>query len=67
MTALVRNHYLEETIQHWKHISPMILKMMMSMKNLPACLINGWRIPNRIKSVSKKGYMDLSSFKSVPG
>lgn len=24
MTALARNHYLEETIQHWKHISPII-------------------------------------------
>lgn len=24
MTALVRNNYLEETIQHWKHISPII-------------------------------------------
>lgn len=24
MTALARNHYLEETIQHWKHISPVI-------------------------------------------
>ncbi len=24
MTALAHNHYLEETIQHWKHISPVI-------------------------------------------
>lgn len=24
MTALARNHYLEETIRHWKHISPII-------------------------------------------
>jgi HTH-type transcriptional regulator / antitoxin HigA len=24
MTALARNNYLEETIQHWKHISPII-------------------------------------------
>lgn len=24
MTALAHNHYLEETIQHWKHISPII-------------------------------------------
>jgi len=24
MTALARNNYLEETIQHWKHISPVI-------------------------------------------
>ncbi len=24
MTALARNNYLEETIRHWKHISPII-------------------------------------------
>jgi HTH-type transcriptional regulator/antitoxin HigA len=24
MTALARNHYLEETISHWKHIAPII-------------------------------------------
>ena len=24
MTALARNHYLEETIVHWKHIAPII-------------------------------------------
>lgn len=24
MAALARNHYLEETIQHWRHISPII-------------------------------------------
>ena len=24
MTAFARNHYLEETIVHWKHIAPII-------------------------------------------